>query len=54
MRIIAILVPFAVAIVGLLLYVLPGKPERKEVGRQLLFCGLFWTIAVFAWREIKF
>ena len=57
MPIVAIILPLAVAVIGLVIYVLPagasGSADRKEIGRQLMFCGFFFTVYVLALKQIK-
>jgi hypothetical protein len=57
--IVTILVPAAFAVAGMLIYVLtnapsPTSPKVAEVGRLMLFCGLFWLVWVLAAHELKF
>jgi hypothetical protein len=39
-------IPVLFAVFGLILYVIPGSAERREIGRIMLFCGLL--VALFA------
>ena len=54
MKAVAIIVPLVAAIIGLVIYLLAEKQKPSEIGRQLMFCGFFWTLAVLAWKEIQF
>lgn len=51
-RMIAI-IPLLAAIVGLLVYVLAGKPKIEEVGRALFWCGLLVTLFVVASKVVR-
>lgn len=39
-----------VAVIGLLIYVLAGKAEVKEIGRIMFFCGLLVALFAFGGR----
>lgn len=47
------LLPAAVAIVGLLVYVLSSNPKASELGRILLFCGVLVLLFVLARDVVK-
>ena len=47
------IVPIIVLVLGLLAYLIPGSPERKEIGRIAFFVGLLFTVATLShttWR----
>lgn len=49
--------PFAVALVGLLIYVLTNSqsnPKLVEVGRILFFVGVLWFVYTSAARVVRF
>jgi Na+/phosphate symporter len=39
-----IYIPFLIAIIGLLVYVLATNPKAQELGRIMFFCGLLATL----------
>lgn len=42
------IIPFIVAIIGVLMYALCANPKLQEIGRIMFFCGMFiitWVLA---------
>lgn len=52
--VVVILVPAAVAIVGLLIFAMSSKNDPKEIGRILFFCGVFWLVWLLAAHKFEF
>lgn len=42
-----------VALVGLVMYVLPGNGERKEIGRLMFFAGLLVALFMMGGRTVR-
>lgn len=51
---IAILWPFLIAVLGLLIYALVSQPKLSEAGRLAYFAGLFWVVYLLASRTFHF
>lgn len=47
------LIPFIVALIGLLMWVLLTHPIAKRAGEYLFVIGAFWTVAPYAGEVTK-
>lgn len=46
-------IPFVFALIGLLLYLLAARPETKDIGRILFFCGTLATLLSLASKTFR-
>jgi hypothetical protein len=47
-----ILIPLAIAVLGLLIFLLPTPPKWNEVGKLVFIIGFFWFVDDFAHSEL--
>ena len=50
---ISVLVPLLAAVVGALIYAFAVNPKLSEIGRLLLFTGLFWCVYALLRVEVR-